>query len=228
MAAAVDDLSDGRLTLGLGAGWQEREHANFGWDLLDIPGRFRRFEEGLQVIIHLLNSDTPVDFQGDYYHLHDALLLPRPARPGGPRILVGGNGAHRTLPLAARYAQEWNAVYLTAEQHGPLNDQLDALLQQAGRQKSDVRRSMMVGCVFGQDEADLKQKVDRRTGGKRDVLQLRQHGVVAGTAPEVVEQLGRLAEAGLQRVMLQWLDLEDLDGLEGLARAVIPVFPSQG
>ncbi len=228
MAAAVDDLSEGRLTLGLGAGWQEREHAMFGWDLLDIPARFRRFEEGLQVIIHLLNSDTPVDFQGEYFHLREARLLPRPARSGSPRILVGGNGAHRTLPLAARYAQEWNAVYQTVDEYVPLNNRLDELLQQAGRQKSDVRRSMMVGCVFGRDEDDLKRKVDQRTSGKRDILQLRQHGVVAGTAPEFVEQLGRLAETGLQRVMLQWLDLDDLDGLEGLARAVLPAFPSQG
>ena len=98
MSAAVDDLSAGRLTLGLGAGWQEREHSNFGWDLLDTPDRFKRFEEGLQVIIRLLNSDTPVEFEGTYFHLHEALLLPPPARRAGPPILVGGNGAQRTLP----------------------------------------------------------------------------------------------------------------------------------
>ena len=116
---------------------------------------------------------------------------------------------------------------MTVEQYIPLNSRLDELLLQADRQPSEVRRSMMTGCVFGRDEADLKKKVALRTGGKRDILQLRQHGIIAGTAPEIVEQLGRLAEIGLQRVMLQWLDLDDIDGLEGLARAVIPVFPSQ-
>jgi F420-dependent oxidoreductase-like protein len=226
MAAALDDLSEGRLTLGVGAGWQEREHTNYGWDLLDIPGRFARFEEGLQVILRLLNSDTPVNFQGQFYRLHDAILLPRPVRPGGPPVLVGGNGSHRTLPLAARYAHEWNAVYLTPEDYVPLNHRLDELIRTAGRTTTDVRRSMMTGCVFGRDEADLRQRVATRTGGKRDAQQLREHGVVTGTAPEIVQQLGRLAEAGLQRVMLQWLDLDDLDGLEGLARAVVPVFPS--
>jgi F420-dependent oxidoreductase-like protein len=113
MASAVDDLSNGRLTLGVGAGWQEREHTNFGWQLLEIPERFDRFEEGLEVISQLLQSDEPVDFEGDYYELNEAILLPRPQRPGGPPLLIGGNGMKRTLPLAARYAQEWNGIFLT-------------------------------------------------------------------------------------------------------------------
>lgn len=92
MAAAVDDLSGGRLTLGLGAGWQEREHANYGWELLDVAARFARFEEGLEVITRLLQSDMPVDFTGAYYRLRDAILLPRPARPGGPPSSSGGTG----------------------------------------------------------------------------------------------------------------------------------------
>src|SRR4051794_36227332 len=107
MASAVDDLSGGRLTLGLGAGWNEREHKNYGWELLDLHERFIRFEEGLEVVTRLLNSAQPVDFEGKYYHLNDAILLPRPARPGGPRILVGGNGPKKTLPLVARFASEW-------------------------------------------------------------------------------------------------------------------------
>ena len=104
MAAAIDDLSGGRLNLGLGAGWQVREHHNYGWDLLEIPNRFDRFEEGLEVVSRLLSSDASSDFSGAYYQLHDAILLPRPQRPGGPPILIGGNGLQRTLPLVARYA----------------------------------------------------------------------------------------------------------------------------
>ena len=84
MAAAVDDLSGGRLTLGIGAGWQEREHTNYGWDLLEKKQRFNRFEEGLEVITRLLKSDHPVNFSGNYFHVHEAILLPRPQRPGGP------------------------------------------------------------------------------------------------------------------------------------------------
>ena len=85
MAAAVDDLSGGRLVLGLGAGWQEREHTNYGWDLLDVDGRFARFEEGLEVITRLLRSDTPVDFSGVYFKLHEGICcrgrLARADRP---------------------------------------------------------------------------------------------------------------------------------------------------
>ncbi len=108
MASAVDDLSGNRLILGLGAGWQEREHAHYGWDLLGVSDRFDRFEEGLEVITKLLQNREPVDYSGNYYSLNEAVLLPRPSRSGGPPILIGGNGPKRTLPLVARFASEWN------------------------------------------------------------------------------------------------------------------------
>ncbi|RME45655.1 MAG: TIGR03560 family F420-dependent LLM class oxidoreductase [Chloroflexi bacterium] len=221
MAAAVDDLSGGRLTLGVGAGWQEREHRNYGWELLDIPERFRRFEEGLEVITRLLRSDQPVDFNGRHFRLHEAILLPRPQRPGGPPILVGGNGRRRTLPLAARYADAWNAVYLPADRFVALNAVLDELLVANGRPPGDVHRSLMTGLIFGRDTADVQRKLDARG---RTAAQMRGLGVIVGMGAEVVEQLGTLAEAGVQRVMLQWLDLDDLDGLEALAHAVLPHF----
>jgi F420-dependent oxidoreductase-like protein len=221
MAAAVDDLSGGRLILGLGAGWQEREHNNYGWDLLDVPGRFARFEEGLQVISSLLTSDDPVDFQGQYYGLKEGILLPRPKRSGGPPILIGGNGPQRTLPLVARYASEWNAVYIPAGKFRELNAQLDELLRSSGRKPAEVRRSLMTGLVFGRSQAELNRKVAERSGGEYDGAGLRELGLVVGTAPQVVEQLSALAEAGVERVMLQWLDLDDLDGLEALANGII-------
>jgi F420-dependent oxidoreductase-like protein len=221
MSAAVDDLSGGRLVLGLGAGWQEREHTNYGWNLLDVDGRFARFEEGLEVITRLLHSDTPVDYSGSYYSLKEAILLPRPARPGGPPILIGGNGVRRTLPLAARYASEWNAVYLTPQEFQQRNAALDELLRLGGRDPLQVRRSMMVGCVFGASKAEVKRKVAARTQGKRSGQGLRRHGVVVGAPAEFREQLAALEQAGVQRVMLQWLDLDDLKGLEGLAKATL-------
>ncbi len=214
-AAAVDDLSGGRLTLGLGAGWQEREHTHYGWELLDVPERFARFEEGLEVVTRLLHSDTPVDFQGTYYRLREAILLPRPARPGGPPILIGGNGPRRTLPLTARYADEWNGVYVNPARYAELNRRLDELLIEAGRDPASVRRSLMAGCVFGRDAAELARKLARRGG---DAARLRQSGVAVGAGGEIVEQLNAWAAAGVQRIMLQWLDLDDLEGLEALAR----------
>ena len=219
MASAVDDLSGGRLTLGVGAGWQEREHSHFGFSLLDTPRRFVRFEEGLQVITRLLNSDQPVDFEGEFYQLKEAILLPRPQHRGGPRILIGGNGFQRTLPLAARYASEWNAVYLLPAEYARHSRHLDELLLAAGRQPAEVRRSLMTGCWFGKDQARL----ERRLGGQSPA-ELRGRGLVVGTPAEMVDQLSLLSEAGVQRVMLQWLELDDLDGLAALAQQVLPHF----
>jgi F420-dependent oxidoreductase-like protein len=217
MAKDVDDLSGGRLTLGLGAGWQEREHTHFGFDLLSVPDRFDRLEEGLEVITRLLGSDEPVTFGGRFYRLEEAVLLPRPSRPKGPPILVGGNGPRRTLPLVARYADEWNGLFILADRYAELSARLDELLLAVGRQPGDVRRSLMTGLLFGRDDAQVATKL-----GDRDATELREQGKIVGTPPAVVEQLGRLAEVGIQRVMLQWLDLDDLDGLSLLAQTVLP------
>ncbi|GAG15132.1 unnamed protein product, partial [marine sediment metagenome] len=133
MAAAVDDLSGGRLILGLGAGWQAREHTNYGFDLLEINDRFERFEEGLEVVKLLLNRDQDSDFDGQYFQLQEGILLPRPQRAGGPPILIGGNGRKRTLPLTARYATEWNALMTPPEEFSALNKHLDGLLAEHSR-----------------------------------------------------------------------------------------------
>ncbi|MCL4560271.1 MAG: TIGR03560 family F420-dependent LLM class oxidoreductase [Chloroflexi bacterium] len=219
MAAAVDDLSNGRLILGMGAGWNVREHRNFGWELLDLDQRFLRFQEGLDVVTHLLLSDRPVNFQGEYFCLQDAILLPRPQRPGGPPILIGGNGRRRTLPLASKYASAWNAVYPTPSELSSSNKHLDGLLSDIGRKPTEVLRSSMNGCVFASDEARLQKHLAMR---RKSAEELRQSGVVVGTPTEFVEQLGALESSGAQEVMLQWLDLDDLAGLEALASTVLP------
>jgi F420-dependent oxidoreductase-like protein len=216
MASAVDDLSNGRLTLGIGAGWQEREHTNYGWDLLAPADRFDRLEEGLAVISRLLKSEGPVDFDGRYYYLKEAILLPRPQRTSGPPILVGGNGRQRTLPLVARYADEWNSVLIPVATFAELNTHLNQLLQQNGRQPGDVRRSMMTTIIFGRNEAELQQQLEGRT-----VEELRATGRIVGTPAAVVDQLAQLEQAGVQRVMLQWFDQDNLDRLEALAQAVL-------
>lgn len=221
MAAAVDDLSGGRLQLGLGAGWLEREHTNFGWQLGDIPTRFARFEEGLQVITSLLRSDSPVDFDGRFFRLHEAILLPRPSRSGGPPILIGGNGPKRTFPLVARFADEWNAVYVDAAEFSRLNSLLDETLESFGRPPSEVHRSLMTGCIFVRNESELPDKAKKWWNSDSSVEELRQYGVIMGTSSQIVDHLGQLAEAGVQKIMLQWLDVDDLDGLERMAKSVL-------
>jgi F420-dependent oxidoreductase-like protein len=216
-ASAVDNLAGGRLRLGIGAGWQEREHETHGFDLLDTDRRFARFEEALQVIVLLLQGEEPVSFDGEFYRLRDAALMPRSPRPGGPPIVIGGNGPRRTLPLAARYADEWNAVLVTSERFIELDARLDELLQEVGRPPEQVRRTLMTRAVSGSSTADVERKL---AGQSAD--ELRGRGAIVGTAPEVAEQLGRLEEAGVQRVMLQWLETDDIDGLEAMAQTVLP------
>jgi len=225
MAVAVDDLSGGRLQLGLGAGWQEREHEKFGFDLGSISERLQRFEEGLDVVNLLFNTNKPVSYSGDYFTLKDALLLPRPKRPGGPKILIGGNGMLRTLPLAAKYSAEWNGLRQSSEDFSMRNQRLDELLIEAGRNATDVRRSLMSGCVFGATEKEADEKA--KDWGAQSAAELRQNHVFAGTGEQIVDQLSEFANAGCQRVMLQWLDLDDLDGLEAMAKIILPLLAGE-
>lgn len=215
-ALAVDDLSGGRLQLGLGAGWQEREHHTYGFDLLGVRERFDRFEEGLQIIQHLMQKDEPLTFTGKYYQLDQALLLPRPQRPGGPPIVIGGNGPKLTLPLAARFASEWNCVGQPPEKIRELNAQLDAELQKIGRSPGEVKRSMMTNIRFAANETRLQEKL-----AGRNIAEIRQRGGLVGTPETIKDQIRMLDDAGLERVMLQWLDLDDLEGIELLAKTLI-------
>ena len=219
MARDVDDLSGGRLTLGVGAGWQEREHQTFGFDLLDLKGRFDRFEEAVQVVARLLQSDEPVDFQGRFYQLQQAQLLPRPGRPGGPPLLIGGRGPRRTLGLAARFASEWNAGFIPPDQFAALNRRLDELIEQCGRARAEVRRSLMTNIVFDRDQTRLERRLAEEG---RNPADLAGRGVIVGGPARVQERIGEYAAAGVERIMLQWLDLADLERLEALAEAVLP------
>ena len=230
-AAALDDLSGGRMILGLGAGWQEREHQLFGHYLGDIPTRMARLEEGLKVITRLLKSDEPVTFDGRFFQLRGATLLPRPQSPGGPRILLGGNGVKRTLPLVARYADIWNATSLLPGAFSERSAILDDLLRAAGREPAVVRRTMMQALLFGRD----MDEVDRRLSWRHDrpeyankpldavIEAMRADGrAVVGTPAMLIEQIRSYAGAGVDELMFQWFDMDDIDGLRAFAESVLP------
>lgn len=216
-ASAVSSLSGGRLRLGLGAGWNEREHEAFGFDLLSVPERFARFEEGIQVVQKLCSSREPVSFEGEYYRLKDAMLSPRSPRADGPPIVIGGNGPKRTLPLVARYADEWNASGLNNADFRERNEILDGLLEQQGRDPKRVKRTVMTRGLVAATQDDLMRKAS-----EDDIERIRSRDAVIGTPDEVVEILGQKAEIGVQGVMLQWLNPDDISGLEVIAAQVIP------
>jgi len=139
--AVIDDLSNGRLVLGLGAGWQRREHENYGIPFDDFPTRFNKLTDALEITRRLLRDAKPVSYTGKIVSVRDAVLLPRPNRK--TPILIGGNGPMRSLPLAARYADEWNAVYLDVDTFRARNNRLDELLEKNGRDPRSVKRSLM-------------------------------------------------------------------------------------
>lgn len=218
-ALALDDLSGGRMVLGLGAGWQEREHVMFGFDLADVPTRMARFEEGLEVVTRLLRDEQPVSYDGRFFHLRDAHLLPRSQRPGGPRILIGGNGPRRTLPLAARYADIWNGLALTPDQFREHCALLDAALREIGRD-AKITRTMMASLYFGRTKADVEQRLSARGTSVEDLR--KRQDVLVGTPELVIEQIRRYGEAGVEELVLQWFDMDDLDGLRAFAESVLP------
>ncbi len=220
MAASIDDLSGGRLILGLGVGWNELEHKQFGVPFYDKATRFEMFEDALEVTTKLLKSDTPVSYSGKHFSLDDAILLPRPQRSGGPRVMIGGNGPTKTLPLTAKYADEWNAVFMSASELKEREALLDKLLAENGRKPSDVKRSLMTRVLYGKTDAEVKAKLEKEPGEHSNDDPRR----IIGTGSAVVDQIGKFVEAGVERIMLQWLELDDLDGIESLAKEVLPHF----
>jgi F420-dependent oxidoreductase-like protein len=214
-AAAVHGLAPGRLRLGLGAGWMVREHEEWGFELLDLDARFRRFTEALEIVTRLVRSEGPVSFAGEFYPLQDAELVPNPVSQGALPIVIGGNGPRRTLPIAARFADEWNGVYLNVEGFKERNQLLDDLIRAEGRRPEDVKRTLMTRIIFGRDEAQLAERLKGE-----DPDELRAAGRIVGTAAEIPAQIRALEAAGVEGVMLQWIDdLDDVEGIAELGRA---------
>jgi F420-dependent oxidoreductase-like protein len=229
-AMALDDLSGGRMILGVGAGWQAREHTMFGYPLGDMTTRMDRLEEGLEVVTRLIRSPGPVTFSGRFYQLKDAHLLPRPVRP--TPVLVGGNGPQHTLPLVARYADIWNCLAATPELFRERSALLDSLIQKAGRQPAEVKRTvfMPVICWTNPDEMErfagaYRQNFPAHEKTTTDgiIAYLRDHYKALTGAPEqIVDQLQAFAAAGVEEVMIQSFLADHIESLEILARHVLP------
>jgi F420-dependent oxidoreductase-like protein len=218
--AQVDQMSGGRVELGIGAGWFEAEHTAYGIPFPSLGERFDRYEEQLAVVTGLWNTPPgqTFDFQGQYYEVSDSPALPKPVQDGGIPILVGGRGKKRTPRLAAQYAAEFNVPFASSEDNARLFAGVREACQEAGRDPSSlVYSSALVLCV-GKDEAEIGR---RAAAIGREVGDLRANGV-AGTPSEAVDILGRYAEAGAQRVYLQVLDLSDLDHPDLVASEVAP------
>ncbi len=221
--AGVDQMSGGRVELGLGAGWFEAEHTAYGIPFPPLGERFDRLEEQLAVITGLWATKPGDTFSspGPHYPVVDSPGLTKPAQDGGVPIIIGGSGKRRTPALAARYAAEFNAAFDSAEQSGRLFERARGACDEAGRDPSSLTYSAAQVVCLGKDEATLRRRADAIG---REVGELRENGL-AGSADEIVEKIGAFAEVGTDRIYLQVLDLSDLEHLEDIATEVLPQLP---
>ncbi len=216
--AGVDQMSGGRVELGLGAGWFEQEHAAFGIPFPRLGERFDRLEEQLAVITGLWSTPAGSTFEhdGPHYPVRGNPGLVATLQPGGVPIIVGGAGRRRTPTLAARYAADFNAGFRSVRDTGRLFDQVDAVCREAGRDPSTlVHSAAQVVCV-GRDHATLRRRAEA-IGREVDELVAND---IAGSFQQARDRLGRLAEVGATRVYLQVLDLADLDHLADISDAL--------
>ena len=213
--AQVDQMSGGRVELGLGTGWHDGEHAAYGIPFPPTAQRFAQLEEQLQVVPGLWAAEGPFSFAGAHYALTDSPALPKPAQRPGPPVIVGGYGAKRTPRLAATYASEFNVPFGSVEVTGQQYDRVRAAAAQTGR---SLVLSAAQTVAVGRDDAEVRRRAEA-IGQTAD--NVRQHGL-GGTPAEVVDKIGRFAEAGATRVYLQVLDLTDLEHLELIAAEVAP------
>lgn len=213
--AQVDQMSGGRVELGLGTGWYDAEHAAYGIPFPPLGERFEALEEQLQVVRGLWAVDGPFSFEGRHYRLVDSPALPKPVQRPGPPLVMGGFGARRTPRLAATYADEYNVPFHSLEETSQAFERVRAACLLTGR---SVVLSAAQTIAVGRDDAEVAR---RAAAIGQDVPGLRERGL-GGTVAEVVDKIGHLAAAGATRVYLQTMDLHDLDHLELIAQEVVP------
>lgn len=213
--AQVDQMSGGRVELGLGAGWFEEEHRAYG---IPFPKeKFARLEEQLAIVTGMWRTPVGETFshEGAHYRLTDSPALPKPAQSKVP-VLIGGHGATRTPRLAAQYADEFNMPFASVEDSERQFGRVRAAAEAAGRKGDDLVYSNALVACMGKDDAEVAR---RAAVIGRKVEELKENGL-AGSPAEVVEKIGRYAEAGASRIYLQILDLDDLDHLELISSQV--------
>ncbi|GAB3901851.1 LLM class F420-dependent oxidoreductase [Microbispora bryophytorum] len=214
--AQVDQMSGGRVELGLGTGWFEEEHTAYGIPFPSLGERFERLEEQLEIVTGLWAADKPFSFEGAHYRLADSPGLPKPAQRPRPPVIIGGGGAKRTPRLVARFADEYNVPFHLPEDTAAAFDRVRQACDAAGRETVLLSAAQII-CA-GRDEAEIAR---RAASIGRNVDELRVNGL-AGTPQEIVDKIGRFAEMGAERLYLQVLDLHDLEHLELIAAEVLP------
>jgi F420-dependent oxidoreductase-like protein len=211
----ADHVSDGRVELGLGAGWHEREHAAYGFPFPPTRERVDVLEEQLQVILGSW-SDGPFTFDAEHYGLRDLDARPKPVQRPHPPIIIGGNAGPRSAALAARYADEYNTVFATPDEVSQRRATVERACEDAGREPLPF--SLMTGAVLGRDRRELQDRARRLTeltgGDAASFLAEPPSGWIVGTLEDAAAQIAALGDAGVHRIMCQHLLHDDLDAVE--------------
>jgi len=226
-AATVDHVSGGRVELGLGAGWMEREHRAFGFPFPETPVRLEMFAEQLE-IVHRLWTEERVDFRGRHYTLENAPGLPKPLQQPHPPLLVGGSGTRGTAEPAARFADEYNCPFVSPEDFAAVRAKVARTCERAGRDPATMRFSTMTGCLIGATRAEALEHARELYGRTpRDVeldtwVERYAQRTVIGSVDEAAARLREYERAGCERIMLQHLLHADLEPVRLIGRQLAP------
>ena len=226
-AATVDHVSGGRIELGMGAGWMEREHRAFGFPFPETPVRMEMFAEQIE-IVHRLWTEERVDFSGRHYRLENAPGLPKPVQQPRPPLLVGGSGTRGTAEPAARFADEYNSPFVSPEDYATVREKVARACERAGRDPATMRFSTMTGCLIGSTRDEALERARRLYDRvPRDVdfeTWLERYGrrSLIGSVDEVAERLREYERAGCGSVMLQHLLHTDLEAVRLIGSELAP------
>ncbi len=223
LVASADRISNGRVELGIGAGWHDREHEAFGFPFPPMATRLAMLEEQLQVLLGAWTEDD-FSFSGEHYALRELNAQPKPVQRPHPPVILGGRAGARSAALAARYAQEYNTTFPTLDDVRERRARIAKACEQAGREALPL--SIMTGVLVGADAGELRERAARlatlRGEDPDSFLSQPPEGWIVGTVEQAAEQLAALRDAGVSRVMCQHLLHDDLDAIELLGRELAP------
>jgi F420-dependent oxidoreductase-like protein len=229
MAVTVDHVSEGRLDVGMGAGWHEPEHRAYGFPFPGSRERYGLLEEQVEVVHRLWDRDQEeVTFEGRHYRLERCRALPKPLQDPHPPLILGGGAGPRSVRLAARWADEYNLVLTSPERARAARDRLDAACEAGGRDPASVPLSVMTTVLVGADRGELEARARRlmawrgEDGDVDALLAAMAETRLVGTVDQVLERLAAYGRAGVRRVMLQHLLHDDLEMVALLGRDVVP------
>jgi F420-dependent oxidoreductase-like protein len=227
----VDHASDGRVELGMGAGWFEREHRAFGFSFPSNAERMDVLTEQIE-IVHRLWSEDEVDFEGRHYRLESCTSLPRPLQEPHPPLIVGGSAGPRSVALVARWADEYNVVFVDPDTARTYRERVQSACESIGRDPGEVRFSVMTRLLVGADEDDLRRRAAElmeridEDGDVEAFIEGMKPDMTAGTVEQVLERLAEFANAGAERVMLQHLVHDDMETVALIGREIVPAAAS--